>query len=137
MLLIDIHFVGSVSARKLKCPSSARLCSEYFKLGKFQLELITKSFPSKILWDQTQGSVVPNSWIWLASTSLKNIWQTVNGSSIVHRCNGQRKAVTLIWRGYTPFFFAVFSTGKGSLTHCVAQTIKPTERKISRENVAS
>ena len=142
MLLIDIHFVSSVSARKLKCPSSTRLGSEPFQLGsvqlgKFQLELITKSFPSKILWDQPQGSVVPNSWIWLASTSLKNIWQTVNGSSIVHRCNGQRKAVTLIWRGYIPIFFAVFSTGKGSLTHCVAQTIKPTERKISRENVAS
>ena len=47
MLLIDIHIVSSVSARKLKCPSSARLGSEPFQLGsaqlgKFQLELITR-----------------------------------------------------------------------------------------------
>ena len=38
----DIHIVGivsSVSAQKLKCPSSARL-----ELEKFQLELITTVF---------------------------------------------------------------------------------------------
>ena len=48
--LFDIHIVGivsSVSARKLKCPSSARLSSEPSQLGlaragKFQLELISK-----------------------------------------------------------------------------------------------
>ena len=45
LLLIDIHKVSSVSARKLKCPSSARLGSELSQLrlaraGKFQLELI-------------------------------------------------------------------------------------------------
>ena len=46
LLLIDIHKVSSVSARKLKCPSSARLGSELSQLGlaragKFQLELIS------------------------------------------------------------------------------------------------
>ena len=49
----DIHIVkivSSVSARKLKCPSSARLGSEPSQLGlaragKFQLELITTIFP--------------------------------------------------------------------------------------------
>ena len=46
---VDIHIasiVSSVSARKLKCPSSARLDSETSQLGlaragKFQLELIS------------------------------------------------------------------------------------------------
>ena len=46
MLLIDIDIVSLVSARKLKCPSSAWLGSGPFKLGsaqlgKFQLKLIT------------------------------------------------------------------------------------------------
>jgi hypothetical protein len=42
----DQKFVSSVSAQKLKCPSSARLGSELSQLGltragKFQLELIS------------------------------------------------------------------------------------------------
>ena len=49
MLFFDIHIVSifsSVSARKLKCPSSARLGSELSQLGlarvgKFQLKLIS------------------------------------------------------------------------------------------------
>jgi len=47
LLPIEVHIVKSVSTRKLKCPSSARLGLEPFQLGlaqlgKFQIKLITK-----------------------------------------------------------------------------------------------
>jgi hypothetical protein len=47
LLLFDINIVSSVSAQKLKCPSSSRFVPEPFQLGsaqlgKFQLKLITK-----------------------------------------------------------------------------------------------
>ena len=50
MLLIDVHKVSLVSARKLRCPSSAQLGSQpsqtgLAQLGKFQLELITTLNP--------------------------------------------------------------------------------------------
>ena len=44
LLLNDVHIVSSVSAQKLKCPSSARLRTFIARLGsswKFQLELIS------------------------------------------------------------------------------------------------
>ena len=52
LLLIDIHKVSSVSARKLKCPSSVRLGSKLSQLGlaragKFQLEPITSVNPKR------------------------------------------------------------------------------------------
>ena len=50
LLLIDVHKVSLVSARKLRCPSSAQLGSQpsqtgLAQLGKFQLELITTLNP--------------------------------------------------------------------------------------------
>ena len=49
VLNLDLEYVNSILARKLKCPRSTRLCSEPFhlnwaQLGKFQLKLITKSY---------------------------------------------------------------------------------------------